>query len=294
LYERDIHNVDPVEIREELLNDQDLDLLTVCAPCQPFSSQNRSSPDDDERRRLILQAVRFAGVLEPVVIFFENVAGLARDAFSPLVQELKEGLRSHYLLDEPRKANAADYDVPQRRWRWIMLASKNGASAQFPCPTTPPGQRSTVRNAIGDLAPLRAGESDSEDMLHFARNHHAITLERLSHIPRDGGSRDSLPDHLVLDCHKDYDGHPDVYGRMRWDSVAPTLTTGCTDITKGRFGHPEENRAISLREAARLQTFPDDYEFAGSSRDIAAQIGNAVPVNFVNALAPTLRSMIRS
>jgi DNA (cytosine-5)-methyltransferase 1 len=101
-----------------------------------------------------------------------------------------------------------------------------------------------------------------------------------------------LPEYLRLKCHKNHRGHPDVYGRMKWHDVAPTLTTGCTDLTKGRFAHPEDNRAITLREAALLQTFPDTYVFCGSMQGIATQIGNAVPVQFVKEIAPTLRILL--
>ena len=159
---------------------------------------------------------------------------------------------------------------------------------------TSSGQSATVRTAIGDLNPLESGEIDPTHDLHFARDHRPVALERLAHIPRDGGSRDSLPDELQLECHKGHDGHPDVYGRMSWDRVAPTLTTGCTDLTRGRFGHPRDDRAITLREAARLQTFSDEYRFFGNSKEIATQIGNAVPVRLVRELAPTFRSGLRS
>jgi DNA (cytosine-5)-methyltransferase 1 len=119
-------------------------------------------------------------------------------------------------------------------------------------------------------------------------------LDRLALIPKNGGRRFSLPSRLELACHRGHSGHPDVYGRMAWDDVAPTLTTGCTDVTKGRFAHPEEDRAITLREAALLQTFPTSYEFSGNASQIATQIGNAVPVRLISALSPSLKSIIAS
>ena len=147
----------------------------------------------------------------------------------------------------------------------------------------------TVRDAIGDL-PV-AGFVNPKDSLHVCRKHSKITIDRLQHISHDGGSRDELPVHLRLQCHKKLDDtgeatyYCDVYGRMRWDTVAPTLTTGCTDVTKGRYAHPVFDRAITLREAALLQTFPIDYRFYGNSGQIARQIGNAVPVNHAKNLA---------
>ena len=172
-----------------------------------------------------------------------------------------------------------------------MLASKSHTSPELP-QSSAEATESTVRAAIEDLKPLSSGEADLNDELHFARDHRSVVLERLKHIPQDGGSRDSLPYELQLECHKGHKGHPDVYGRMAWDAVAPTLTTGCTDLTRGRFGHPRDDRAVTLREAARLQTFPDKYRFLGNSKEIASQIGNAVPVKFIEHLAPTLRSLL--
>lgn len=289
LYQRDINQVDPLEIYRNDLSLSNLGVLSVCAPCQPFSSQTRKGYDN-ERVRLILEAVRFARHLKPKYIFFENVPGLRRERFSSLLEELRAKLASlGYSLSTPTVVNAADYSVPQRRLRCIMLASRSGEVPPLPPVITPEGQRSTVRQAIGRLPSLSSGQVYAKDPLHFARTHSPINLERLSFVPKDGGSRRDLPEHLRLPCHHDHQGHPDVYGRMKWDDVSPTLTTGCTDITRGRFAHPEDNRAITLREAARLQTFPDSYKFEGFAKEVAVQIGNAVPVKFVAAIAAHLR-----
>lgn len=293
LYDIDIRRVSPAAIRDELLNDQDLDLLVVCAPCQPFSSQGRKDKKD-ARASLILSAIRFAVVLKPTLLFFENVPGLATPKFDSILTKLRRNLgRIGYRMGDPEMADAADYGVPQRRQRWILLAKRNTPPPRLPGPVTPQGARKTVRHAIGSLSRLRSGEGDASDPLHFARNHQPIALKRLSHIPSNGGSRFALPGNLVLPCHKNHSGHPDVYGRMSWDDVSPTLTTGCTDITKGRFAHPEDDRAITLREAARLQTFRDDYQFEGNPSQIARQIGNAVPVRLIEELALTMREGLR-
>lgn len=293
LFEKDIRRVSPAAIRAELLEDRDLDLLVVCAPCQPFSSQG-SRDRADRRARLIFSAVRFASILKPKLIFFENVPGLASERFSKVLDELRRRLsRADYWMGDPETADAADYGVPQRRQRCILIATREGKPPRLPPPTTPNGKQKTVRSAIKDLPRLRSGQQDADDALHFSREHHPITLRRLYYIPRNGGSRFSLPKNLVLECHKNHSGHPDVYGRMSWNSVAPTLTTGCTDVTRGRFAHPSQNRAITLREAARLQTFDDSYAFEGTFSDIATQIGNAVPVRLIEEIAPVLRSHIR-
>lgn len=295
LVEGDIAKVDPADIRRKHLGRRNLDLLVVCAPCQPFSSQNKKR-GRDPRSSLILQAGRFAQALRPRMIFFENVPGLASKKNRRLLRRLRDALGKDYVLGNPENVDAADYGVPQRRVRCIMLATRGKAPPTLPAATTPDGKRVTVRDAIGHLLRLRAGEADPNDPLHAARQHQSIALERLKKVPKNGGSRSALPAELRLKCHDSVSKNKfsDVYGRMAWDQVAPTLTTGCTDVTRGRFAHPRDHRAITLREAALLQMFPEGYAFCGSVSDIQRQIGNAVPVGLVRALAPTLRQFIRS
>ncbi len=268
-----------------ILGKQKLDLLIVCAPCQPFSSLNKSTKPDD-RVYLILQSVRFVKALKPKFVFFENVPGLTKN--SAVLSQLKsEFTKLGYILSEAQQVDAADYEVPQRRVRCVIVASKKHP-IELPPPITPAGHRMTVRDTIETL-PI-ASFNNPQDSLHVCRKHSKITLDRLHHISHDGGSRSELPNELVLPCHKKLDAegemthYCDVYGRMRWDTVAPTLTTGCTDVTKGRYAHPCYDRAITLREAALLQTFPANYRFYGNSGQIARQIGNAVPVNLAKNL----------
>ena len=291
LYERDVRNLDP-KIVKTALPSQRLDLLIVCAPCQPFSS-HRFEYENDPRANLILEAVRWTTVLRPKVIFFENVPGLAADVHRDVLASLQRRLqRIRYRLLGPFPVDAADYGVPQHRRRCIMLAVRGRHRPRLEVPA-PTGRKLTVRSAIGRLMRLQAAESHPSDPLHFARSHRDIVLHRMGWIPKDGGSRDSLPPRLQLACHRGHSGHQDVYGRLAWDAPAPTLTTGCTDVTKGRFAHPEDDRAITLREAARLQTFPDDYTFRGSATQIAVQIGNAMPIRLVEAWLPLLRTAVR-
>jgi len=292
LYPEDIRRVDPKDILRNDLKDKDLDVLVVCAPCQPFSSQNRSNKID-ERSDLIFEATRFARVLRPAVIFFENVPGFATVKYKTLLEQLKNDLEKlGYQLSLPLPIDAADYGVPQRRKRCILLATLNIKPPSLPTPITPENARITVRQAISYLPSLASGEQDSNDPLHCVRVHQPIVIERLKHIPKDGGNRFSLPSHLVLECHKKHNSHGDVYGRMWWDKVSPTLTTGCDNVTRGRFAHPRDDRAVTLREVAILQTFPQNYFFKGNREAIATQLGNAVPVRLVSSLAPTIRKAV--
>ena len=138
------------------------------------------------------------------------------------------------------------------------MGARGAPVPELPAPLTPDGSRSTVRQAIFGLPRLSSGEADPEDPHHAARRHSALALRRLAAIPKNGGSRSALSESLALACHKQPNCYPDVYGRMSWDDVAPTLTTGCTDVTRGRFAHPEADRAITPREAALIQTFPSN------------------------------------
>ncbi|MCP1614358.1 site-specific DNA-cytosine methylase [Azospirillum lipoferum] len=238
---------------------------------------------------MILESVRLARALKPQLIIYENVPGIAASA---IFQRLKRSLASAgYILGIPQRVDAADFGVPQRRVRCIVAAVRAPGRIKDFALSTQGSERVTVRDALADLRPLSSGESDPYDPLHISRVHHEITLRRLAAIPQDGGSRDSLPPELQLECHRNRDRGDfcDVYGRMRWDGVAPTLTTGCTDVTRGRYAHPRDDRAITLREAARLQTFPDWYRFAGNRSQIAEQIGNAVPVEMFRRLVSALR-----
>ena len=279
----DIRKLEPWHMRRSLPPNRRLDLLIVCAPCQPFSNQNRFRNADDDRLDLVLSAVKFIQYFRPTTIIFENVPGIERsDSMVKLLRRLRA---LGYLFSKPEKLDAADFGVPQRRLRCLLVASKDKEVIQRTAKLGKYAEkRVTVRDALQGVPSLLSGEKSPTDQLHLARGHSALNLERLRHIPKNGGNRHSLPEHLVLECHKKLGAaskFPDVYGRMAWDDVAPTLTTGCTDITRGRYAHPEDDRAITLREAARIQTFPDTYQFHGNHSQIATQIGNAVPMKMM-------------
>ncbi len=303
LYERDIREVDPQHVMQQChLKSGELTVLSVCAPCQPFSRQNRTKRPDP-RTTLILEALRFIAVMKPRFVFFENVPGLRR-RHQDILNRLIRGLEDRgYAVSSPRVVDAVDYGVPQFRKRLILLAAADGEAPPFPEPThispdlalqTGKLPWRTVRHAFKGLPPLQSGEQDANDPLHKARKHHPLSLERLRHIPHNGGSRHSLPPHLQLNCHKNGKkvGYHDVYGRMDYQRPSNTLTTGCTNFTKGRFAHPEQDRAITPREAARLQTFPDSYRFYGTYEQISSQIGNAVPVLLAEAFADLFKRLL--
>ena len=261
-------------------------LLAGCAPCQPFSKQRRrrglARCSDGT---LLGQFARLVVALRPGSVMMENVPGItAVPGFSSFRRFLRI-LRDFGYGYEHRVLNARDFEVPQHRRRCVLLAVR-GSEARLPAPLIrePDQGGVTVRASIGRFPAIAAGEAHRCIPNHVAAGLSPLNLERIRATPADGGSRRDWPERLTLDCHRRTLGFSDVYGRMWWDRVAPTLTSRCNSLSNGRFGHPEQDRAISLREAAALQTFPDDYEFFGTRNRIAGWIGNAVPVWFAEAL----------
>ena len=257
-------------------------LFSVSAPCQPFTNQKTNKPINDSRISLLDEFIRFADFYLPDYLFLENVPGLQRikPDDSPFHRLLPMLTRNgyHYKYDIIR---FLDYGVPQTRKRLLLVASLHG-DIDFPPKTHGPNteheEYSKVVEWISDLPAIEAGASDPSIPNHIAAALSPLNLRRIMNTPINGGGRVDWPGELRLQCHSNgYNGHTDVYGRMRWDSPAGCLTTRCTSISNGRFGHPDQNRAISAREAACLQTFPRDYVFSGGITSMARQIGNAVP-----------------
>jgi len=297
MYEEDIRKVKPHDMKQEVkLSKGELTVLTACAPCQPFSRQTRLNKKDG-RTQLILKVLPFVEVFRPKYIMVENVPGLNKGKNKAILNKLINSLRNdhHYKVFGPFIVDAVNYGVPQFRKRLILLASRENITLSLPEIThlSPKNEKqtgkllwNTVKDAFKNIPKLKSGQKSKTDLLHQARTHTKLNLERLKFIPKNGGSRHSLPKRLQLACHKnDNAGFNDVYGRMDFRKPANTLTTGCTNFTKGRYAHPTANRAITPREAARLQTFPDQYQFIGNYDQVSVQIGNAVPVLLAEAFA---------
>lgn len=292
--ERDISKVKDKEVLE-LFGDATIKVLAGCAPCQPFSTYaQRYSLDGDGKWGLLYEFARLAKGTKPDIITMENVPTVAKHAvFDDFVKTL-ERLGYHVWYDV---IDSSQYGVPQARRRMVLLASKFGKIEIIPPTHTKP---KTVREAIGKLRALQAGESAPRDKLHIASTLSAKNLQRIK-ASKPGGTWRDWPRHLVADCHKSESGrtYPSVYGRMEWDKPAPTMTTQCFGFGNGRFGHPEQDRAISLREAAILQSFPRDYAFISEDGDVNFKvlgrlIGNAVPVDLGRAIARSIKAHLVS
>lgn len=280
LLDTDIRLLDPAAVAASV---GEIQVLTACPPCQGWSTLGTSDPAD-ERNGLVPIVLRFIQAFAPDAFILENVPGLGNDQ------------RLHDLLTDARRmgygvrvypVDAVQVGVPQRRRRLIVVGIWGVNEARLPdslwnaLPSWFPRVPRTVRSAFRN-PPVAQGWLDP---LQRHRKASPVVARRLAAIPAGGGRHD-LPDDLQLECHRrlGHRGAGSVYGRMRWSEPAPTMTTRCTTPSCGRFAHPDENRGITLREAARLQTFPDWYQFEGNYGDIEAQIGNAVPVRLAQAV----------
>lgn len=285
---------------KNLLMGQELDLLAACPPCQGFSSLTNAKNYEDPRNSLIIEVGRIVRELKPRTLMIENVPGLITrgrgylNAFLEILDQ--EGYIYSYKV-----LQVADYGVPQFRKRFVLLA---GLGFEIPIPQQTHSDKPTddkfpwltVKDAISNMPETvelpqsyLMGGPESLNW-HITRSISDMTKKRLKFI-KPGGSRFDLPDELRPDCHKGNNtGYSNVYGRMSWDKPAPTITSGCTTLSKGRFGHPEQLRTISIREAALLQTFPINYKFSATSVDSVCRIiGNALPCKFAEVMASTCK-----
>lgn len=279
--ERDIRDVKADELDVYIDPDRSSPIMfTACAPCQPFSQQNRHKKAGDQRVSLLDELRRFVARHKPEYIFVENVPGMQQGCihngplagFMAFLETLGYLIRHGVILSQ-------QYGVPQHRQRLVMAATTLGP-LELPAPTHGPEtlnpEYPTVWEAIGGYPPLAAGEAHAVVPNHQASALSPVNLARIRATP-EGGSRKNWPAQLLLNCHIDYSGHSDVYGRLARNRPAAALTTRCISLSNGRFGHPVQDRALSIREAAAIQTFEDTFVFEGSLTSMAQQIGNAVP-----------------
>lgn len=296
-FEEDISTVDTKKINSLIKScGDDPVLFCGCAPCQPFTRQNTESPKRDKRKSLLSKFGLIVQKFKPDFVFVENVPGLQKvpnykQGPFPTFKTRLEKMGYHITYGV---VAAQDYGAPQLRRRFVLLASKHG-EIDIPAPTHGKNNNpyKTVRHAIEDLPAIAAGETYKGHNLH---NHRAaklseLNMKRIKASKPDGGGRNNWAKDLWPKCYTRknekgelHSGHTDCYGRLWWGKPATGLTTRCISYSNGRFGHPEQNRAISVREAARLQGFDDDFEFKGSLNSMAKQIGNAVPVDLAIAM----------
>lgn len=263
-------------------------ILIGCAPCQGFSSHRKKDPRIDERNDLIKVFAEVVCKLRPDIVVMENVPEILHSKHWNYFSSFKKTLESDGYHVRARLHNAAEYGVPQERYRALVIASRSKQKIHMPIMTNSYGSYVSVREAIGSLPKLEAGQFDPQDPMHLTSKHRPKTLELLRAIPVDGGSRSSLPADMVRDCHKAVDGFRDVYGRLWWDRPSVAITARCRTPSCGRFTHPEQHRGLSVREAALLQSFPENWNFEGPFDDKYKQIGNAVPPKFAKAIAETV------
>ena len=272
-------------------------VLAGCAPCQPFSRLNPKRVTKKQLQPL----EKFAQLIQetlPDIVSMENVSGLADTKKYPIFKNFINTLERNGYNYKYEVVDVSEYGVPQRRKRLVLLASKFGEIELVT--RTHKNKKVTVRDVIRNIEPLKDGEISATDPLHRSRKLSPLNLKRIKATPHDGGNSDSWSDELVLACHRKESGKTyssTVYVRMRWDEPAPTMTTQCTGLGNGRFGHPEQNRAISLREAALFQTFPKSYKFVNPDAPIitshvAKFIGNAVPVRLGAVIGKSIKNHV--
>jgi len=291
---QDISKVTGKDLKK-LFKGADIKVLAGCAPCQPFSTySNRYNQERDNKWNLLSQFSRLVREANPQIVTMENVPALEKHpVFMTFVRSLR---RQHYEVWHD-VIDCSQYGVPQTRKRLVLLASKLDKLALIP-PTSK--KAVSVKRAIGKLPSIKAGQTHKKDKMHTAAGLDAINLERIK-VSKPGKTWRVWPKGMIAKCHRQKSGKTfsGVYGRMTWGDPAPTMTTQCYGYGSGRFGHPRQHRAISLREAAILQSFPRRYKFlkrgeTASITTLGRLIGNAVPVKLGRAIAKSIQLHIKA
>ncbi len=292
---KDVGELSPATLQGLYPDDAKVKVLMGCAPCQPFSTYNQKN--DNPQWRLLERFGELIAATQPDVVSMENVPRLVRfrsgELFDGFVQTLED---SEYSVSWD-VLYGPDYGMAQTRSRLVLLASRLG-KIELPKPSHEPSAYRTVKDEIGDLPPLSHGETDKNDELHRASSLSKINERRMV-SSKPGGTWRDWSDDLVTPCHQAETGrgYSSVYGRMEWEKPSPTMTTQFYGFGNGRFGHPEQNRAITLREGAMLQGFPREYQFMKPGekirfKTVGRMIGNAVPVTLATAIAKAVREHI--
>lgn len=256
-------------------------IVIGCAPCQGFTSHRKKNwAKDDDRNPLVIDFASLAVRLNPECIVMENVPEFLSVKYWPYFSEAREILTNAGYVVKQAIYNVASFGVPQERFRAVVIAMRK--DFLLPEPLLKPDEYITVRQAIGHLPIVIPGKQCSEDRLHRCANHRPGTLEIIRAIPKDGGSR---PPGLGPKCLDKVAGFCDVYGRLSWDSPSITITHYARNPASGRFLHPEQDRGLTMRESALLQSFPMAFEFEGSFDQVFKQIGEAVPPKLACAVA---------
>jgi DNA (cytosine-5)-methyltransferase 1 len=301
--DKDIVDVTPKDILK-LFGKAKVKILIGCAPCQPFSRLNLnrvSYAQSNERWNALEKFIELIKAVKPEIVSMENVKDLEDGKKYPIFERFVNALIQEKYKVSYRVVNASFYGVPQTRKRLVLLASKLG-KIELIRETHSKENFVTVRDMISHLPPIKAGEGNDADPLHRSSRLSPLNQERIKATPKDGGNAKSWEDRLVLKCHSKKSGKSymsSVYGRMRWDTPSPTITTKCMSLGTGRYGHPSQNRAISLREAALIQSFPENYKFVKETEPIimtriAKHIGNAVPVKLGEVIAKSIKTHLEN
>jgi len=283
LYQEDISVLDPKTILDDVFSEQErCDLVLGGPPCQGFSVHRiGDAGKGDERNGLIMRYFDYVKVLRPRAFVMENVPGILWPRHQDFLDSFYEATESAgYETKDPEVLDARDYGVPQKRKRVFVIGIRKDVSFEGVWP--PPSRHTNPRRAKElKLKPWRLASEvfrkiSAGDPNNIHMNHSAPLVEVFRVTPKNGGSRSDSG--RVLFCHESHDGHRDVYGRIDPKKPGPTMTTACINPSKGRFVHPKANHGITVRHAARFQTFPDDFVFEGGLMAAGVQVGNAVPV----------------
>lgn len=302
--EAKFHFMDIREVKgkdvEKLYSKKSIRVLAGCAPCQPFSSYAHTNKKKDPNKYdLLYEFGRLVKEVQPDIVTMENVPSILTFSLKPVFPDFVKLLADKGYKVSYQTVFCPDYGIPQTRRRLVLLASRLGSISLIKKTNTPDNYK-TVGDTIRGLEPIEAGGVSLTDPLHRCRSLSSVNQLRIRNTPY-GGSWKDWPEELILDCHRKETGKSfeSVYGRMKWEEPSPTITTECTGIGNGRFGHPEQDRAISVREAALLQTFPIDYKFFPNEEEVSITkasryIGNAVPPRLGEVIADSIKEHIRT